>query len=188
MASHDEELVEAIKARDEDAAAKFDERFRGRIEALARRRGIPSNDCPDVAQDVLVDAVRQIRQGNYRGEASLGTWLHMIIGGKIGDYWRRHRAKEHVSLDIATSGERDQGAIVDNDLVLSVRQALGRLAPMDRFLLVLHEQQKYTLEEIGPMIGLRKSAVAERLAHARARFRIALRDGGKNLPSARQEE
>src|SRR2546430_705467 len=94
----DRDLAAAIQAGDEDAAHRFDQRFRRRIEAIAWKRGVPQDDCCDVAQEVLSDSVRQLREGRFRGAASLSTWLYPIINGKLADYWRARRGPEIVSL------------------------------------------------------------------------------------------
>src|SRR5262245_22987159 len=98
-AEDDAEVVARLRAGDEAAAEEFDRRFRARIERIAHRRGVPLDDCPDVAQDVLTDAVRQLRRGNFRGEASLTTWLHALIQGNVATYYRRRRDKLLVPID-----------------------------------------------------------------------------------------
>lgn len=174
-----DDLVGAIQAGDESAAADFVQRFRPRIETIARKRKVRADDLPDVVQEVLADAIRQIQQGRFRRDAALSTWLYTIIQGKIANYWRDKCGPEVVSLDSVGHYERSLISHDSRERVLWVQEALGRLASTDRFLLILYEQQQYTLEEIGRMIGLRKSAVAARLERAREQFRIAIRDGGK---------
>jgi RNA polymerase sigma factor (sigma-70 family) len=185
----DEALARAIASGDELAASRFDQTFRARIEAIARKRKVPGSDCADVAQDVLADALRQLRQGKFRGEASLATWLHPILHGGIANYFRRRHGPKTVSLDdLADVDNRSLVATGDRHAVLAVQQALSQLSPADQFLLVLYYQQGWTLEEIGPMVGLRKSAVAEHVKAACERFRVALRNGGKNPDSPRLKD
>ncbi|HLG56872.1 MAG TPA: sigma-70 family RNA polymerase sigma factor [Vicinamibacterales bacterium] len=188
MATGDDDLVARIRAGDEDAASLFDERFRARIERIARHRGVPSADCPDIAQLVLTDAIRQIQGGLFRGAASLTTWLYPIISGKIADYRRRQPRAELVPLESLAS---DNAALLtkpSSDDVVWVRQALARLSAEEQLLLFLHDRQRHTLQEIGRLLRLKKSAVGERLAHAREHFRQALRDGGNPPPSKRLKD
>jgi RNA polymerase sigma-70 factor (ECF subfamily) len=183
----DEELVAAIRTGDNDAAVRFERRFSERIQALARKQQVPADDCGDIVQNVLADALRQIRQGTFRGAAALSTWLYPIINGKLADYWRTKRGPPTTSLE--TLRDRDHQVVASNPTdVLAVQQALVRLPSEEHLLLWMHEAEGYTLEEIGPLIGLRKSAVAERLARARQHFRSAIRDGGKNPGPQRLRE
>jgi RNA polymerase sigma factor (sigma-70 family) len=184
----DEELARAVTGGDEAAASCFDQMFRARIEAFARKRNVPTSDCADVAQEVLADALRQLRQSKFRGEASLATWLHPIIKGGIANYFRKRRGPEAVSLQDLPDDHRSLVVPGNTPAVLVVRQALSRLSTADQFLLLLYYQQGRTLEEIGPMVGLRKSAVAEHLKAARERFRTVLRDGGRSPESRRLKE
>lgn len=184
----DEELAHAIAGGDEAAASRFDQMFRAKVEAFARKRNVPTPDCPDVTQEVLADALRQLRLGKFRGEASLATWLHPIIKGGIANYFRKRRGPEIVSLQDLADDHPSLVTTGNNPAVLGVRQALSRLSTGDQFLLLLYHQRGLTLEEVGSMVGLRKSAVAERLKAARERFRTALRDGGRNPDSRRLKD
>src|SRR4051812_26567524 len=173
----DLELVEAMQAGHEGALSDFDRRFRSKIEAFARRRGVVRHDCVDVAQDVLAEAMRQIGEGKFRGASALSTWLHPMMNGKVADYFRKRSRRAAASLEDVPESSGPLMVVGDSDTVLAVREALSRLQAEDRLLLILHEQQGYTLQEIGPLLGLRKSAVAERLIRARERFRLALAGG-----------
>lgn len=175
----DSDLARAIQAGHEDQVRVFASRFQGRIEAIVRRRGVPSRDRDDVVQDILADAVRQLHQGRFRGESVLGTWVYRIALGKIADYWRKHRPLGLVGLDEVEEGHEALVATGNQDAILAVRQALDRLSAEDRLLLQLHEQYGYTLDEMAPLFRLKKSAVAERVARARDRFRSQILGCGK---------
>ncbi|MDB5388760.1 MAG: polymerase sigma factor SigM [Planctomycetaceae bacterium] len=171
--SADDQLVAAIVEDRNDAIREFEQLFGPRIQAFARKRRIPSNDRDDVVQDVLADALRQIQRGRFRGEAALSTWVHQIMNGKVADYWRK-QGKATV-LQLQDLAENHDSLVTTNnpDVVAAVQQALGRLSTDDQLLLRLHEQEQYTLAEMCPILRVRKSAVAERLARARKRFRQA---------------
>lgn len=186
----DAALVEAICAGDDDAAAVFCRRFRPRVLALVRGRRIPSQDCDAVIQDVLATALDQIGRQRFRGDSRLGTWLYAIATGKVADYWRAAvPAKQFVQLDQVPAVSTRIRVECHPDDMIAVQDVLKRLPPEDRLVLWLHDAEGATLEEIGRRIGRRKSAVAERLAHARERFRLAFGEGtGKNPPKPRLKE
>src|ERR1019366_3253957 len=99
----DEALAQAIADGNEAAETTFDRMFRSKVEVFVRKRGIPSQDCADVVQLVLHNALRQLRRGAYRAEAGLATWLHAIISGGVADYFRRRGGPALVSFeDLAT--------------------------------------------------------------------------------------
>jgi len=175
----DAQIVAAIRLKEDSGIRALEQRFRSRIEAFARKRRVPVQDCPDIAQEVVADAVRQIQAGSYREAASLGTWIHRIMIGKVADYWRKNNRGQVVALEDVPNDHALMTHANEDDVV-AVRKALAQLAPADQLLLVWHDQQGYTLEEIGKLIGRRKSAVAERLAKARDQFRQAILFGGRN--------
>ena len=186
--SEDDDLVAGILADNEGAFQAFDHRFRTRIEAIARRRNLSAADCKDLAQEALSDAFRAIRRGQFRGQSTLGTWVHAITAAKIADYWRKNPPRQ--TVEWTSVSDREMGLVETHDpaSALAVRQALARLSAEDQLVLVLHEQQEYTLEEIGRLIGRRKSAVSERLQQARNRFRLALQGGGSEASTKRLKE
>jgi RNA polymerase sigma-70 factor (ECF subfamily) len=177
MASLDEQIAAGIRRGDRDAEREFCERFQPRVAAIARRRRVLVHECADVTQEVLIDAIRQIRSGKFRGDASFATWLRPIIAGKIADYFRRIPRGLQVSLEAIADQELVSATRFSQEDVFWVRQALERLSVEDQFILRLHEYQQLTLEEIGRLIGLKKSAVADRVKAARNNFRVALRGG-----------
>ncbi|MGH9848471.1 MAG: RNA polymerase sigma factor [Blastocatellia bacterium] len=62
MTTHPDDLalVERIVGGDEEAAEAFGCQYQKRLAYLARRAGVPRQDCEDVAQEVWLAAVGQI--------------------------------------------------------------------------------------------------------------------------------
>jgi DNA-directed RNA polymerase specialized sigma24 family protein len=116
--------------------------------------------------------------------------VYTIANGKAMDYWRAAApAVRLVFYDSVRTAMTERGVDYQQDHILAVQQALARLAPDDRFVLWLHDAEGATLEEIGRRIGRKRSAVAERLAHARERFRVAFgRDTGRSSSKLRLKE
>jgi RNA polymerase sigma factor (sigma-70 family) len=147
---------------------RFDARFRARLISLARKRGLRAEDAEDVAQMAIAEALQALSRGAFRGQSALSSWLHSILQNKVADHWRKAPpALVPVSDDhrIAPCSQAD---------VLLVRQVLEQMDGLDKFVLVSHESHGRTLEEIGALVGLKKSAVGERLERARRRFRHAV--------------
>jgi RNA polymerase sigma-70 factor (ECF subfamily) len=186
----DRELVLRISSGDTAAEEAFHYRFNAKILVFAARRRVPAQDCEDIAQEVLLSAVTQIRAGRFRGESTLATWVHQIMKGKVADFFRRRRSAQLVPL--SEVAEESHAALIarrTDESVAAVNQALSRLSAEDQMLLLLHEQRRYTLEEIGRAWRLGKSTIAERLAGARERFkRVLLEGGGKPTESTRLKD
>jgi RNA polymerase sigma-70 factor (ECF subfamily) len=191
MTTHPDDLalVERIVGGDEEAAEAFGRQYQKRFAYLARRRGVPQQDCEDVAQEVYLAAIGQMRGDKFRGESGLGTWLDGIAQRKIADYWRS-RARDGRFAPIASPNQADDAtgseemteaaphqlkSEVEYHLVLQVREALERMPPPERALLLLKLLEGYTIEEISRATGLTVNQVSGRLFRAEERFRHLLR-------------
>ncbi len=191
MPTHPDDLalVERIVGGDEEAAEAFGRQYQKRFAYLARCAGVPRQDCEDVAQEVWLAAIGQMRRNKFHGESGLGTWLDGIAQHKIADYWRA-RARANRFAPIASPEQADDAPAsediveaapgnletgVDYHLVLQVREALERMPPPERALLLLKLLEGYTIEEISRATGLTVNQVGGRLFRAEERFRRLLR-------------
>lgn len=89
----DEEIAFAVVRGDDGSADKFVEHFGALISAYVARFNVPAADRQDICQEILIDALRQLRAKRFKGRAGISTWLFRISVGKTADYWRRSRVK-----------------------------------------------------------------------------------------------
>ena len=136
------------------------------IHALCRRMLGNEQDARDALQDVFVRAWEKL--GSFRGESALRTWLHRL---GINVILERLRAGRRDALrfddqagDVAPSGstpaERAEAAI-------DVAAALDRLPNGARIVLVLHDIEGYSHEEIAAMTGIAPGTSRAQLWRAR---------------------
>src|ERR1035441_10612658 len=170
------DLWDRIVAGDDDAVELLCERYQARFEFICHRRGVPRNDCPDVALEALAAAAFQIRDGRFRQESSLETWLRRILQFKIADYWRR-KGREVASVAIESCDPGGKGADVlvdarDPELPIAVEEALAALPDEHRLLLLLNAMEGYTTKEIAGLVGRSEGRGGALLAEAKDRFRL----------------
>src|SRR5690349_25180192 len=82
----DQELVRRILAGDRAAIEYFCHKYRPRFMLIANRLGVPHQDTEDVAQNTLIDALRQLP--HFRWDSSLARWLDRILRGNVVNRWR----------------------------------------------------------------------------------------------------
>src|SRR5271169_363091 len=75
-AAHDAGLVRRFNAGDGNAFAEIMTRHRGRIFSIALGHLRNRSDAEEITQDTFVRAHRGLAR--FRGDSSLGTWLHTI--------------------------------------------------------------------------------------------------------------
>jgi len=177
--SEDLALVASIVSGDEAAADEFARKFSEKFEYLARRNGVPVQDCQDVAQEAMLTALGQMKRGVFRGESKVGSWLAQIIHGKVMDYWRERRGASVLALDEPGELHDFVGTIsapmTDYELVACVHETLKTLPRQHRVILILKRTEGFTLEEISRMLEMTTGQVGGKLYAAEEMFRSGLR-------------
>src|SRR6516164_7009540 len=72
----DNDLLERLKAGDEEAMAELAETYSSKIYQLAFRYLRNKEDAEEVTQDVLFKVYRKV--GAFRGDAALSSWIYRI--------------------------------------------------------------------------------------------------------------
>ncbi len=180
----DRELVAAMLAGDERAFTLFFETYFPRVYRFALPRLNRNADTTkDVVQTTLIKAMRAL--GDWRGEATLFTWLCQICRRQIADHVRSQRrfSSRVVLIDdsdeVRAALESIEAPSSDDPLRGADRAELGRLvhAVLDRLPGRYGEalEWKYvegrSVEEISERLGIGQTAAQSLLARARIAFR-----------------
>ncbi|MGH7588873.1 MAG: RNA polymerase sigma factor [Gemmatimonadota bacterium] len=173
----DRELVEEfLRTRSE---RRFQVLFRRHTPALLglvlRVSGAAREEAEDVVQEAWVRAVRGLP--GFRWESTLRTWLSGIAIRVWSERARRGRSRPEVGLDDIPepASPVPDLAVVSVDLERAVR----RLDDDRRVVLVLHDVEGFTHEEIGAMLGIEPGTSRSRLHRARRELRQMLNDGDR---------
>ena len=155
-----------------------------RLYALALRVTRDSDLAGDAVQEAFATALARI--GDFRGESSLGTWLHRIVYNKSIDLLR-HRGRQSPLPD-------DDAAPADDDRITDVPawsrppdqilygeetrraldSALEKLTPQQRAVFTLREMEGLTTDEVAAVLELEPGAVRVHLHRARLKLRALL--------------
>lgn len=164
-------------------AAVFDRLYRDhadRIYRFAQRLCGQPDDAKDLVQDTFLNAYRGLK--DFRGEAQISTWLY-TIASRVCMRMRRKRKGEperELSLDefiptsegefrlqIPTDGMTPEEALENKQLRRALQQAIQKLSPKYRMILVLRDMEGLSAKEVGSIMGLNERAVKSRLHRAR---------------------
>jgi len=174
------ELLQRIAQGDESAVQEFGREYLPRFESQARHAGVRVGDSDDVAQEVLLATVTQIRKGQLRSEDAFGSWLHTIIQRKIADHFRTHKHdRNSVSLQSPSSSGNNAIPLSESlaarsaDLVVvtGVHKALNAMPADLRWILLLRHEEGFTLKEISGALDMPMSTVYRKLCEAEELFR-----------------
>ena len=185
--TRDERMTETeciARARDGDDAAirELYGRYAGRVYAVVRRLAGDDALAEDWAQEAWVRAIRALP--SFRGDAQFSTWLHRIAVNSAlhGQRWRTRRTSNEIPLPVTVSSEQRQDRPV---LRITIERALERLPAGMRQVLVLHDVEGFTHEEIGSVLGITPGTSKSQLFKARAKMRELL---GPSVRDAKGEQ
>ena len=127
----------------------------------ARRVG--TELAKDAAQETFLTAQRRLK--DFRGESSVQVWLLGIANNHCRNLSRKTRKESPLMEAWDCNDERAEGAsqIVDRE---ALRQALGKLSPEHREVVLLHEVEGLTYEDAAKVLDVPVGTVKSRLHHA----------------------
>jgi RNA polymerase sigma-70 factor, ECF subfamily len=173
----DLELIRLAQDGDALAIRELYRQHSGRVYAVVRRLAGEDALAEDWAQEAWVRVFRALP--GFRGESRFTTWLHRIAVNSAlhGKRWRERRVKHEAPIPtvLSESGPGDQTV-----LRMRLEKALEKLPDRMRQVLVLHDVEGYTHEEIGEFLGVTPGTSKSQLFKARARMRDFLRPGSKS--------
>jgi RNA polymerase sigma-70 factor (ECF subfamily) len=166
--------IAGARAGDEGAARALYERHVEGAYALARRLvGGRSDLAEEAVQDAFVRAFRAL--GEFRREASFGTWLTHIVATCVLDVQRREQrtARRFAPVDAAAQVSARTNRL-DADLRDAVTTAVDALPDRQRVVLIMHDLEGYAHREIAELLRTPAGTVRRVLVEARSSVRAAL--------------
>jgi RNA polymerase sigma-70 factor (ECF subfamily) len=182
-ADDDRELVERCQGGDKNAFRQLFVRYHRRAYGLAL--GVVHN--PDTALDVVQEAFLKAHKhiDSFEGSSSFYTWLYRIVMNVAIDQLRKQQRSPVVDYDEAVA-HKDEEALAGDEPILprllagnpakelqrkeireKIQEALGRLSPNHRAVLVMRELDGLSYEEMAKVMKCSKGTIMSRLFHAR---------------------
>lgn len=166
------ELIQQAQAGEPRAVRELYRLYSPRVYAVVKRLAGDDALAEDWAQEAWVRIFRAL--GSFRGEARFTTWMHRIAVNSAlhGRRWRDRRVIHEAPLEETIP---TRAATEDALLRLKLEQAMKKLPERMRQVLVLHDVEGYTHEDIAEFLGVTSGTSKSQLFKARARMRELLR-------------
>jgi RNA polymerase sigma-70 factor, ECF subfamily len=119
-----------------------------------RYLGVPEGALLDVAQDVLVIALRRL--DDFEGRSTLKTWLYGICVRVAHDFRRRDRSNREFlveTLPELTSPAQQESVVEQGEWRRALGVLLDQLDESQRAAFVLFEIQRLTMREVADALG-----------------------------------
>jgi RNA polymerase sigma-70 factor (ECF subfamily) len=165
------ELIERAGRGEATAVRALYDTHAARVWAVVRRLAGEDALAEDWAQEAWIKVFRSLAA--FRGEARVSTWIHRIAVNVAVDGQRR-RAREGPVEPLDEELGAPDAAGGEVELKIALERALDRLPHGMRQVLVLHDVEGYTHEEIGTALGVAAGTSRSQLFKARARLRESL--------------
>jgi len=180
----DDELVRRLRTGEEAAYEALLARFQQPVYNLAFRLLSNPGDASDVVQEVFLKVFRNV--GHFRRQSSLKTWIYRITVNEAHNQRRwffRHRSRE-VGLDeetdegcsrpVADTGRSPFDCTFDREKHVLIENALGRINPLFREVVVLRDIEDLSYEEIAEVLQISLGTVKSRIMRGREALREEL--------------
>ena len=166
----DDELVTRAGRGDLQACAKLYDLHARRVFAIVRRLAGDDVQAEDWVQESWMRVFRSLP--SFRGEARFTTWLHSVVVNTVHN--GKRRSHRHALRFVEDDGI-EMAAPADLPVLrLTLAEAIDTLPSGMRHVLVLHDVEGYTHEEIAQMTGISPGTSKSQLFKARAKLRQRL--------------
>ena len=160
-------LVARLKAGDRVAATELVDGYYQQIYMFMRRLGHDSQVSEDLTQESFFNAWHHIAQ--LRDGKALDSWLYRIAANVSRLYWRKHKHKEVVGIEIVDtpdSSEHGYEKVGRREQIEELKAAVGRLPVKLRETIVLHYVQQLTIAKAAEALGIKEGTFKSRLNRA----------------------
>ena len=181
------DLVRQARRGDLTAYDELVRRYQERIYATIYHMTSNHEDANDLAQESFIKAYSALK--SFKGGSSFYTWLYRIAVNKTINFLKQRRNKHHLSLnDMDFNAEHDpdlmalisdktpQRDIGLSELQKKLNDGLLKLSLPQRMVVVLHDVQGVSHEEIAQIVGCNIGTVRSRLFYARQQLQGFLAD------------
>jgi RNA polymerase sigma factor (sigma-70 family) len=183
----EEALVRRTRRGDLDAYDELVRRYQERIYATIYHMTSNHEDASDLAQESFIKAFQAFK--TFKGGSSFYTWLYRIAVNKTINFLKQRKNRTHMSLnDLDFNAEHDPDlvALISdktprreaglNELQEKLNAAMLKLSEPHRLVVVLHDVQGLSHDEIAKIMDCNIGTVRSRLFYARQQLQGYLSD------------
>lgn len=182
-ATVEQALLERCKRQDAEAFGKLVDAYQNRLFGFVRRMVPDVEDAADIVQDTFIRAFQAI--GRFDGRCTLRTWLFRIAHNLCVDRARkidRSPSEMHFegvfetdeSFDMPDSRWDPESVVMNDEFFERVEQGVSSMSDKLRSVLLLHDREDMSYDEIAEALNVPVGTVKSRLFLARAHLQSVL--------------
>jgi RNA polymerase sigma-70 factor (ECF subfamily) len=180
-------LVRHAQAEDMGAYDQLVRRYQERLYATVYHMTSNHEDANDLVQETFIKAFRALK--SFKGDSSFYTWIYRIAVNKTINFLKQRKNRIQMSLDdldFNVENDPDLVALISektprrnlhlSELQEKLNGAMRKLSEHHRMVVVLHDIQGLSHEEIGTIMDCNVGTVRSRLFYARQQLQAHLSD------------
>jgi RNA polymerase sigma factor (sigma-70 family) len=180
-------LVKRARSGDLQAYDGLVRRYQERIYSTIYHMTANHEDANDLAQESFIKAFQAIK--SFKGGSSFYTWVYRIAVNKTINFLKQRRNRTQMSLDdldfnaehdpdlVALISERTPRREIDlAELQQKLNAAMQKLSEPHRLVVILHDVQGLSHDEIAEIMDCNVGTVRSRLFYARQQLQAYLAD------------
>lgn len=186
VSEEDARIVRGLRAGIEEAYEELIDRFQQPVYGMVYRLLDNPSDAADVVQDVFLKVFRNIH--SFREQSSLRTWIYRIAVNEAHNQrrWFSRHCRREVPLERESDDDTQKFDVtadhapspfhlaLDGENRMLIEQALARVKPAFRMVVVLRDIENLSYEEIAEILQLSLGTVKSRILRGREALRREL--------------
>jgi RNA polymerase sigma-70 factor (ECF subfamily) len=169
-------LVQGCLDGDDQAFGVLVLRYQGPVFNAILRMVRDRDDATDLTQTAFLKAHRELARFDERHK--FFSWLYRIAINEALNHLKRSRRQEPLDGDWASEDRDPERTLVGVETSRLVQDALMRISPDSRAVLILRHFHDCSYEEMALVLGIPEKTVKSRLFSARHRLRELLEAKG----------
>jgi len=180
----DEDLIYRFQQGDNYAFDILVKRYKDPLLNFVFRFLGDHTEAEDIVQETFL---RLFKNKHYYKEiAKFSTWIYTIAGNLAKTELRKRRRRSFFSISNFTGGDKDYdipdldespekaaNSVLTDDII---QNAVNKLSPKFKEVIVLRDMQGFSYEEIAEIVGIPLGTVKSRVNRARLRLQEDLKD------------
>ncbi len=182
-------LVERVQAGDATAFDDLIRKYRERLYSVVYNMTSNHEDAADITQEAFIKAFSSIN--SFKKSSIFFTWLYRIAMNTTFSFLKKARGRRFFSLDSLreenagdeiswldelVEKKKTDKALLLKELQEKLNEALQRLSPDHRMVIVLYEIEGVPQQQISEIMGTSEGTVRSRLHYARSQLKSYLQE------------
>lgn len=169
LQEHERLLIDKASQGDHNAFSKLFYEYKDMVYRVVYRLLGNSEETHDAVQQTFIELYKSLP--GYAGKSKFTTWLYRIAVNVSIQYFRKRRPHEKdLFLDpeyMADSASDNELPIERKELRQQIEEALASIHIRKRTVVVLHDIENRTMDEISEIIGVPVGTIKSRLFYGR---------------------